>query len=110
MGGFRSQQDLNLHTPVKSGELVFISSCERTWLRRQELHLWSSAYEADELLLLHRASTGAPTTNRTPDLLLTRQLLYRLSYKGVFLVQFISEDFFETFVTNLIQQLRVLRE
>ena len=53
---------------------------------------------------------GAPTTNRTPDLMITNQLLYHLSYKGLFLVQFISEDFFETFVTDFIQQLRVLRE
>ena len=29
---------------------------------------------------------GAPETNRTPDLLSTKQLLYQLSYKGIYLI------------------------
>ena len=63
-----------------------------------------------DLQALISANYGAPTTIRTPDLLITNQLLYQLSYKGIFLVQFISENFLKAFITNHIQYLRVLRE
>ena len=40
-----------------------------------------------DLQALISANYGAPTTIRTPDLLITNQLLYQLSYKGKTLVE-----------------------
>ena len=64
---------------------------------RMELHHRPSAYETDELLLLHSAIYllkilcfkfllfGSPTWVRTTDQQINSLLLYRLSYQGIFL-------------------------
>lgn len=53
------------------------------WLRGRDLNPWSSAYETDELPLLHpRNETGAQSRNRTNNHPLTKRPLYQLSYSG----------------------------
>jgi len=55
-----------------------LSMATLTGLEPAFIVLETTAYPSCSRIYLY----GAPTTNRTPDILITKQVLYQLSYKG----------------------------